>query len=273
MKKQSSIIWQTILALVLTQGLVILAVRLTPSAAPAGVWPVFSIPQLMVAFLVSTAVLLALVRLLRQRWILEGIFLLSIFSGVWFLAALIFPRGALIFAALIVALKYVLPVIAAHNVVLVLGIAGISAALGLTTTWSTAAAVLIILSLYDLVAVYGTKHMVTMFKGLLEQGIIFALIIPEHPRLLQKRLREVGPGENFFFLGTGDLALPGFFVAAAVQKSLALGLGAAAGSIIGLLFTDLLFARGRARPMPALPPIAFCTLAGFLIVHLFQSYV
>lgn len=265
MKKQMVIILQTILALALTQGFVLLAARATPAVAvvAGGALPALSVQQFLVVFLVSTAVLLGLVRTLRSRIVFEGLFLLSIFSGIWFLVSFIAPAQALFLALLIVALRYAFPYVLAHNAAIILGIAGVGAALGAPTSWRTAAAVLALLAVYDIIAVYGTKHMVTMFKGLLNQGVIFALIIPEHPRLLMKRLKEVGPGEGFFFLGTGDLALPAFFVASAARESFELGLGAALGSLAGLGFTDLLFQWGRKRPMPALPPIAIGALVGF----------
>lgn len=269
MKKQYILILQTILALALTQGFVLLVVRATPVASSLpGSFPALSAQQFLIAFLISTAVLLTLIKTLRSRFVFEGIFILSIFSGIWFLASFVAPGYALILALLTVALRYMFPYVIAHDGAIILGIAGIGAAFGAATFWQTAMAVLALLAVYDIIAVYGTKHMVTMFKGLLNQGVVFALIIPEHPRLLLKRLKEVGPGEGFFFLGTGDLALPAFFVASAARESISLAVGAAIGSIVGLLFTDMLFQWGRKRPMPALPPIAFGTIVGFFVVRL-----
>lgn len=274
MKKQYLLILQTILALALTQGFVLLVMGGTRVAANfQGSFPALTAQQFLIGFLISTVVLLTLVRTLRSRFIFEAIFLLSIFSGIWFLASFIFPSYALFLAGLVVALRYVFPYVVAHNGAIILGIAGIGAALGAATFWQTAIIVLALLAVYDIIAVYGTKHMVTMFKGLLNQGVVFALIIPEHPRLLLKRLKEVGPGEGFFFLGTGDLALPAFFVASAARESISLAIGSAIGSIVGLLFTDMLFQWGRKRPMPALPPIALGTIAGFFVVKLVTLYV
>jgi presenilin-like A22 family membrane protease len=98
-------------------------------------------------------------------------------------------------------------------------------------------------------------------------------VIPEHPRLLLKRLSAVKPGEGFFFLGTGDIALPAIFVASALRQGPVPAFGAVVGSVVGLLFTDLFFAIGRKRPMPALPPIAVGTMLGFFAGMLIQKYV
>lgn len=265
-KKQIALIGQTVLALALTQGVVLLAMRaIERTALPALTIPAITARQFLLTFLVSTVFLLILVRTLRKSFIFESIFALSLFSGVWFIAALITPEGAFWIALMLVAGRYLAPYVAVQNLLLIVGIAGIGSALGSTTVWQTTLMVLLVLAVYDVIAVYGTKHMVTMFKSLLSKGVIFAIIIPEHPRLLFKKLKDVAPGEGFFFLGTGDLALPSFFVASAARQDFVLALGAAIGSIVGLFFTDLLFQLGRKRPMPALPPIAAGTIAGFFV--------
>ena len=266
-KKQIVVIIQTILVLALTQGFVLLTMAMVETGSATTVsYPAISARQFLIAFLLSTALLLFLVRTLRSRAVFEGIFLVSMFSGIWFLMSIAVPAYALPITLILVGLQYIFQYVVVQNVALILGIAGIGAGLGSGTFWHTAFIVLVVLAVYDIIAVYGTKHMVTMFKGLAEKGVIFAIIIPEHPRLLLKRLSAVGVGEGFFFLGTGDLALPAFFVASVARESLALATGAAIGSIVGLFFTDLLFQWGRKRPMPALPPIAIGTLLGFFVV-------
>lgn len=272
MKKSLVLITQTLLALLITQGFVLFTLRMLKEAATVSTLalPAVTARQFLFTFLVVTAIVLFLVRTLRQRIVFEVIFLLSIFSGIWFLSALLSPAYGIFIALGLTALRYVFPYIVVQNLLLMAGIAGIGSALGSATTWQTAIVILLVLAFYDVIAVYGTKHMVTMFKGLLEKGVIFAIIIPERPRMLLRRMREVSSLEGFFFLGTGDLVLPSFFVASAARENLGLAFGAAVGSIVGLFFTDLLFSWGRRRPMPALPPIVLGTLAGFFVVMLVQ---
>ncbi|MBI4135209.1 hypothetical protein HY477_00540 [Candidatus Uhrbacteria bacterium] len=271
MRKSWLIIFQTTTALFLTELIVILGVLKmfrgasffeTQAAQP------LSASQFLAVFLVSTFLLLFLLKVLRRKIVFEVIFGLSIFLGIWALFELFFPEFALIAAAFSVALRYMFPFALLQNLVMIAGISGIATALGTAMPWSSMAVVLIALAVYDVIAVYGTRHMVTMFKGLLAQGVVFALIIPDHPRLLLKRMTKVIPGEGFFFLGSGDLALPALFVASATVHGLSYGLGAAVGATFGLLATDFLFQWGGRRPMPALPPIALGTLAGFFVVML-----
>src|SRR3990167_7151307 len=65
-----------------------------------------------------------------------------------------------------------------HNAGIILGIAGIGSLLGLAISPGTAVIIMIILSFYDIVAVYTTKHMVKMAKVMMESGAIFGFIIP-----------------------------------------------------------------------------------------------
>ncbi len=268
-KKQIVLIAQTVVALALVEGLAIVSSLVSRGGYAPALLPAINARQFLLTFLISTGLMLFLVRRLRQRIFFEIIFSLSIFSGVWFLAALFVPSYAFFLAAALLAIRYFFPYVLFQNILMILGIAGVASAIGASTPWQTMAIVIAVLAVYDVIAVYGTKHMVTMFKGMLAQGVVFALVIPEHPRMLLRRMKDVGPGEGFSFLGSGDLALPSLFVASAAHESLGLGLGAAVGSIVGLLATDFIFQRGGKRPMPALPPIAIGTLAGFFAARFF----
>ncbi len=271
MRKGALIVFQTTTALFLTELLVIVGVlnlRGRDVLLSAQTAIPISASQFLAVFLLSTFILLLLLKTLRRKIVFEVIFGLSIFLGIWSLAELYFPDFAVLIALLLLALRYLFPFALFQNIVMIAGIAGIATVLGSAMPWQSMSVVILVLALYDIIAVYGTRHMVTMFKGLLEQGVVFALIIPEHPRLLLRKLTTASPGEGFFFLGSGDLALPGLFVASATAYGFSYGLGAAVGAIVGLLATDFLFQWGGRRPMPALPPIALGTLAGFFVVML-----
>ena len=273
-RKQVLLIFQTTVAMVLTQILVLVAVqriRLLASVSNVTSGTTISAAQFLIIFLMSTALLLFFIRTLRQRVVFEIIFALTILMGVWSLAGLYFAQTALLVAVFIIALRYIFPVVLIQNVLMIMGVAGIAAFLGSAITWLSMAIVLVVLSVYDVIAVYGTRHMVVMFKNLLDQGVIFALIVPEKPKQLFSRLRDVGGGEGFFFLGSGDLVLPALFVASAARAGLGLALGAMIGSVVGLWGTDWLFKLGKGRPSPALPAIAIGTLLGFFAVMLGQN--
>ena len=268
--RQVSLIVQTTAAFIITEVIVLTSSAFLHSHTSFGSlpFPTVTAREFLLTFLLATVVLLFLIKLIRSRAVFEGIFALSIFSGVWFISSLILPDFALPLAFLLTAVRYVAPYILSQNILLIIGIAGIATAIGIGASWQTMALVLCVLAVYDVIAVYGTGHMVTMFKSMAQQGVIFALIIPEEPRLLFRRLKEIPGQEGFFFLGTGDLALPSLFIASAALQGRALALGAAVGSLFGLIATNIFFTRAQRRPMPALPPIAIGTLAGFFVAML-----
>lgn len=267
-----SIVSQTLAVLLLTEAVAVASLFfLQKEPQDFTSVPGLTLAEFIIIFFFATALLLLLIRFLKGRFFFEFIFSLAIFGGLWFLAILVLPLDlAVIVASGLTLARIFIPLVFVQNFVMIFGIAGVASAIGAPTPWQTILAILLILSIYDIIAVYETKHMVTMFKGLLERGVIFALILPERFRLQFSHLREVKPGEGFFFLGTGDLALPTMFVVSAFVADSILGVGAALGSIAGLVLTDLIFAWGRRRPMPALPPIALGTIVGFTLAFIFK---
>lgn len=273
LKKQLILTVETIFALLIVEILVlVVGMRIETLPVSSGVMaPAISVQQFLFIFLISTAVLLFLIKTLRHKVVFEGLFILSTLLGIWLIFTLISPSLAFVLAISLVALRYIFPLVIVQNIIFMLGIAGVAAALGSATPWQTMAIVLAVLAVYDIIAVYGTRHMVTMFKGLLERGVIFALVLPERPAMFFSPLNKVQPGAGFFFLGSGDIALPAIFVASAFREGFGPALGAAVGSVIGLALTTTLFAWGKKRPMPALPPISLGTVLGFFVALLVKE--
>ncbi len=160
-----------------------------------------------------------------------------------------------------------------HNLILTLSLPGIGAILGLQLQPYSVIGLLLLLSLYDIVAVYLTGHMVKMAKQFIASGVVPGIIIrtqqsKDGPLLLS----EVEAGkEEAAILGTGDLVLPTILSVSALQfLSLTSGLFSVLGSILGLFIThQLFFSQKERRPMPALPPIALGAITGFFLSLLF----
>jgi presenilin-like A22 family membrane protease len=149
---------------------------------------------------------------------------------------------------------------------LLLGIAGVSANMGGSLSPVAACVILAILSVYDIAAVYLTKHMVEMGESLLRQRVFFAIIVPRGISGFQSPLREVAPGSGHYFIGTGDLVLPALLISSATYFRLETGITAAIGALLGLAATTALFLSQKLRrAMPALPPIALGAIIGYLI--------
>ena len=155
-----------------------------------------------------------------------------------------------------------------HNLGIIFGIGGIGAVFGLSISIEFGLLLLVILSLYDIIAVYVTKHMITMAKSMIESGAIFGFLIPLKFRgfFYGREEAKAGIGENFMVLGSGDVALPLIFAASLVRVSMSSAIITAAFSLIGLFLTHVIFInQEKRRAMAALPPIATMTIIGYMV--------
>ena len=224
----------------------------------------------MLVFALGTLGILLVLRFLASRVVVSAFFYLAVFVGLLTLAEAVLPEGAAAVAALaVLALRIGYPRVVVHDLTLVASLAGMAAAVGVSVPPEALAVLLVFLAFYDIVAVYLTHHMVTMVRGLLEKGAVFALVVPDRPTGWMKPLSVAAPGAGFTLLGTGDLALPGIFVVSVAMVSPGAALISGIGSFLGILGTHLIFqSQTVRRPMAALPPIVAGTLIGYLVARL-----
>lgn len=223
------------------------------------------------AFLLVFFALLFLFNYFREKNLFGFFFYLSLFFGVNFLLSLYLPWIVSLLVALALFLGKALGrFVITQNMALIPAMSGIGLAVGLALTPNGAMILLLALSFYDIIAVYFTKHMVSMFRGMLSAGVIPAIIIPERVSGLFRRTYEVAPGAGYMLLGTGDIIVPVVFLAAVSGGGYGAVISSAMGSLAGFAATETIFTHQRfRRPMPALPPIASGTILGFLIYKLF----
>jgi presenilin-like A22 family membrane protease len=249
--------------IIVSARLILLTATVYVPSEPISLW------YFLFAFALVTFLLLVLLRKIKNRLPFEIFFTFAIFAGIWFLSDIWFSAGIGILVALgIMIVKFIYRRIWWQNLVMVLGVAGIVVSVGLSIPWLTALILMVLLSFYDIIAVYYTKHMVEMFQGLINRGVIFALILPTRVRHLIRPIKEVRPGDDFMLLGTGDLAMPGIMVASLMRVSMTQAVFVGAGAIVGFILMQIIFfSQKRKKPMPALPPIAVMTIVGFLIAY------
>lgn len=155
-----------------------------------------------------------------------------------------------------------------HNIGVMLGIAGIASVLGLVISPKTALFLLIVLSFYDILSVYVTKHMVAMAKNMIESGSPFGFIVPSEGASFFKPRHEAQAkiGEQFMILGSGDVGLPLVLASSLVGLYISEAIIVGIFSLVGLFLTHLIFVNQEIRkPMAALPPIATLSIIGYLI--------
>ncbi len=158
-----------------------------------------------------------------------------------------------------------------HDLGMVLGIAGISSILGITISPLVAVVLLVILSFYDIIAVYWTKHMVYLARGMMESGAIFGFVIPFEWRDMFYHSHEAKHkvGEKFMILGSGDIGLPLVLASSVAVVSITQALIIGIFAVFGLFATHLIFInQTQRRAMAALPPIATLTIIGYLASQL-----
>ncbi|OGN02833.1 MAG: hypothetical protein A2651_01595 [Candidatus Yanofskybacteria bacterium RIFCSPHIGHO2_01_FULL_42_12] len=198
--------------------------------------------------------------------------ILVIFSGTQVVLGTFLPSPwnlalALIFVLIFSGGRNVL----SHNLGIIFGIGGIGAVFGLSISVEVGLVLLVVLSLYDIVAVYVTKHMVSLARSMVESGSVFGFLIPFEFKgfLYGKDQAKAGVGENFMILGSGDISLPLIFISSLAKISLASAFVTAGFSLLGLFVTHILFINQRQRrAMAALPPIATLTIIGYLVSQL-----
>ena len=261
------------LALTVTVGLALAAKPWRPIVQAAVARPM-SVFDFLWAFAIVTILVLLLIRWRLGPKVFSGLFLLAIFFGVIAIGmALAGEVGAIICFVVAVILHYGLGRVWSFDLILVVGLAGVAFNLGQAMHPTTAAIILAVLSLYDVIAVYSSRHMVKMAKRLSAGGAHFALIVPVMMSGLKHRLASAKPGKGFFCLGTGDIVLPAIMAVSSARLGLWYGLAVLVGGLIGLTANLVIFFRQDRplRPMPALPAPAAGAVLAHLLISIFIS--
>jgi len=248
--------------------------QITPPQVPLG------IP---VAYFFGAVVLLGVFLLLiptsKLRMAMKIIFALlfswGMFIGLGFslpvaLAAIISITGVLLW--------FFQPLVWLHNLLMIVTLVSVGSVFGFLLSPWTAISFMLVVSVYDLLAVrFG--YMMWMAKKLSQSDALPAFVIPRTISDWNLNLKAAGftklfEGESaereFSILGGGDIGFPlllvvSVFFAYGFTKSVIV----AAFSLLGLIcayLIQMLFLKGK--PMPALPPIFLASLVGFLIVYL-----
>jgi len=153
-----------------------------------------------------------------------------------------------------------------NNFLLALAISGAGALIGLSLGLLPVIVFLTLLSIYDIIAVFYTKHMVVLAKMIVKQKLALTFTLPSKKKTYQ--------------LGGGDIVVPltvsssFFFV---LIKSYPFGIAIIpilliwASSILGLIGTFWYLSNNnrKIKTLPALPPQAILMLLSIIISYLF----
>ncbi len=236
-----------------------------------------------IAYFFGVVVVLALVLFfIPLRWlrlIFRALFALMFGYGVFIVTGLTWPvvvAGPLAVIAGIVWLFWAR--IWLHDLLLLVALSGLGSVIGFLFSPLTFMIFMLIIAVYDVIAVrFG--FMVWMADKMSESDTLPAFIFPRQIRDWRMGLRSVRFGDlrkkesdkrEYSILGGGDIGIP-LMLAVSVFFKAGLGSAALVGvfalvGLMGAFLIQLLWLKDK--PVPALPPIAFASLIGFLITEL-----
>jgi presenilin-like A22 family membrane protease len=225
---------------------------------------------------VVMALALFIIPLSKLKLVFRALFALMFGWGVFIILALFSPTlVALSIAVIAAAIWLFWARIWLHDLLLLITLAGAGSVFGFLFSPLTFMIFMLIIAVYDVVAVrFG--FMVWMADKLSASDTLPAFIFPKQVKDWRLSARGTRVGDlkkkepekrEYAILGGGDIGFPlmlavSVFFDAGLAKAILVG----AFALIGLLsafLIQLLWLKGK--PMPALPPITFACLIGFLI--------
>lgn len=220
--------------------------------------------------LVFTLVLLAIIKF-APEWLKDLLFrlfeaLATVFaSWVVFIAILVNDLVALAVAVLLVVVRNVWRrMILLRNFAAIVTTAGAGSFLGFALGVFPVIVLLVLLSIYDFIAVFKTKHMVTLANAMTKKNLSFTYALPTK--------------EHTFELGTGDMVVPLTFAVSVLglaKQSLVFPyywsppLLILLASLLGLLFTIDYSSKHVGTALPALPLQSICMIVMFGLMKFF----
>ncbi len=235
-----------------------------------------------IAYFLGVVALMALVLFLipvsKLKLVFQLLFTLMFAWGVFIIAVLTLPYPAAYPIAIIAGVAWLLWArVWLHNLVLLIALAAAGSVFGsLFSPWAFLI-VMLVIAVYDFLAVrFG--FMVWMVDRLAETVALPAFIYPKKRRdwmlsLKTVRVKELAakPSDEreYSLLGGGDIGFPlmltsSVYFVSGLNDAVLVG-GFALVGLMSAFLIQLFWLKGK--PMPALPPIAFFCLIGFLIAN------
>jgi presenilin-like A22 family membrane protease len=202
---------------------------------------------LFVMILVMTGLILLILKFRKENQFLIIIETLAIFSASIIVTAALIPNeiiAIILSLALIVFRNLYRENIFIRNFASAIAIAGAGALLGISLGLLPIILFIIILAIYDIIAVFGTKHMVALGQAVTKKNYAFTIAIPTK--------------KHFFELGNGDLVIPlvvatSIIANAQFQNNVIVATLCLLASFLGLC-SSIYMVSAKKIAMPALPP-------------------
>ena len=224
------------------------------------------------------ALVLFLIPLSKLKLVFQLLFAFMFAWGVFIIGVLTLPDPAPYPIAIAVGVAWFFWArVWLHNLVLLIALSSAGSVFGFLFSPWTFLIVMLVIAVYDFLAVrFG--FMVWMVDRLSQTVTLPAFIYPRKIKDWALSLKEVQVHEllekpardrEFSILGGGDIGFPlmltaSVFFASDLNDAIVVGAFAVVGLLSAFLIQSVWL---KGKPMPALPPIAFFCLVGFLIVE------
>ena len=250
---------------------------------PQSVWnPVFYI----VLIIVFSAVLLVIIKF-NLRWIIQLFMIFAVFSTLIYVlfgvATLLLPgltwevvlAASVLISILLTALMVVYPEWYIVDSVGILVAAGASALFGISLSVIPTIILLVLLAVYDFIAVCKTKHMIKLAEGVMDLKLPILFVLPRklNYSYVRSKTQKLEPGKEreAYFMGLGDAVMPTVLAVSAsaflaVPKIFGFTNVPAIGVIIGTLlsYAVLMYFVMKGKPQAGLPFLCTGAIVGFL---------
>lgn len=244
-----------------------------------------NILYIFVIIIVMTVIILIIARFWKKQ-VIQAIILFAIGYTAFFiflpLFAVFLPdiasiSASVLLAALLVVVLYKYPEWYIIDLCGVIVGAGAIAIFGISLSIFLVIILLVVLAVYDAISVYQTKHMIDLADTVMDLKLPVLLVVPKIRRYsliketksLKEKLKD-HEERDAFFMGLGDIVMPGILVVAAyhnITNGLPVALSVLAGTLVGFLILMTFVIKGK--PQAGLPLLCSGAILGYII----SSYV
>ena len=212
---------------------------------------------------IFSAILIAtLLAVILIRFKAEKLWRFWFFISVWFsllisLSAFMRQEIAFFIALLATIFKVIKPNIIVHNLSELFIYGGLAALFSQSLSIFSVSILLVLISIYDMVAVWQTKHMIKLAQFQTKLNLFAGILIPY----------KYKKGEKTALLGGGDIGFPLLFAAAVLKNY---GIKSIIVPIMTSIMLVMLFIFGKNNKFyPAMPFLSIGCFLGYILVLLF----
>lgn len=238
----------------------------------------YSAIPIIIAVLIGTAFLFLLIRFklgkLWKLWFFVAVFMtLAVSFNVY-----IIRTYAIILALILTAIKVFKPNVIIHNLTEIFVYTGITIIILPFLNIISAFTLLILISIYDMYAVWKSKHMIKLAKFQQKSRVFAGLLLQYAQKKKKKEIKVKGLKKKYknAILGGGDIAFPLLFSAVVMEHLILSGIPKQIAFVqtsiitlfVAIALTLLLIKSQKDKFYPAMPFISIGCIIGYLIILL-----